>query len=279
MQTAAFLAVLLSAVLHASWNAIARSGHEPGDVLATGVVLSGGVGIIGVLCCGWPASASWPWLITGVIINTIGIRLAMAAYRVASFGLTYPTMRAGIPLLTLPAGAILLSEWPRPIGVAGVLLIAAALLMLALAARHAGRSEMRGLILALMAAVAGAGYVTADAVGVRLAGNVFGYAFLVSIGNALALSAVYGMEGRNLLKVIPQHITRGTLISTLSMTSFLLYMWAVASSPVALTAALRETSVLFAVAIAYFVLGESITRYHWAAASLALAGVVAIRLA
>jgi drug/metabolite transporter (DMT)-like permease len=160
-----------------------------------------------------------------------------------------------------------------------VLLIAAALIMLALAARGAGRSEMRGLVIALMAAVAGAGYVTADAVGVRLSGNVFGYAFAVSIGNALALIAVYAMERRNLLRAMPQHARRGALISLLSMASFLAYMWAVASSPVALTAALRETSVLFAVAIAHFVLGENITRYHWAAAGLALAGVIGIRLA
>jgi hypothetical protein len=58
MQTTAFLAVLLSAVLHATWNAIARSGKEPGDVLATGVVISGGVGVLGVLAFGGPAAPS-----------------------------------------------------------------------------------------------------------------------------------------------------------------------------------------------------------------------------
>ena len=63
------------------------------------------------------------------------------------------------------------------------------------------------------------------------------------------------------------------------MTSFLLYISVVAVSPVALAAALRETSVLFAVAIARFVLGERIGAFHWGAALMALAGVAAIRLA
>jgi drug/metabolite transporter (DMT)-like permease len=279
IETLPFAAILASALLHASWNAMARSGREPGDVLACGVMISGIISIPALLWWGLPSALSWSYLVTGVIINTIGIRLAMAAYRTASFGLAYPVMRAGIPLLTLPIGAVMLSEWPRPSGVAGVLLIAAALIMLALAARKAGRAEMRGLGYALMASVAGAGYVTADAIGVRLSGNIMGYAFAVAIGNGLAIALLTWLEGRNPLALLPVHAMRGLAISALSTTSFLLYISAVAVTPVALAAALRETSVLFAVAMARYVLKEDVGRFHWAAAALALAGVIGIRLA
>jgi drug/metabolite transporter (DMT)-like permease len=279
IETLPFVAILASALLHASWNAMARSGREPGDVLACGVMISGIVGLPGLLWFGPPASPSWLYLLVGVILNTIGVRLAMAAYRTASFGLAYPVMRAGIPLLTLPIGAVMLNEWPRPWGVAGVLLIAAALIMLALAARKVGRAEMRGLGFALTASVAGAGFVTADAVGVRVSGNVLGYAFAVTIGNGLSLALLTRLEGRNPLTLLPVHAARGLAISALSMTSFLLYISAVAVAPVALAAALRETSVLVAVAIARYVLKEDIGRFHWAAAALAVAGVIGIRLA
>ncbi len=70
----------------------------------------------------------------------------------------------------------------------------------------------------------------------------------------------------------------GFTLSAASMTSFLLYIWAVTVSPIALAAALRETSVVFATLIAAFILKEHIRPLHWAAAGLALAGVVAIRL-
>jgi drug/metabolite transporter (DMT)-like permease len=279
METWPFLAVLGSALLHAVWNAAARSGVEPGEVMACGVVVSGGVGLAGLLFAGLPDSPSLPWLVGGVVINTIGIRFAMAAYRSASFGLAYPVMRAGIPLLVLPIGVVVLGQWPGPIGVVGVLLVAAALIMLAFAASRAGRGELRGVGFALLAAMAGAGYVSADAVGVRLSGNVLGYAFLVTIGNALAIWLLSAAEGRNLILLLPRHAKRAVFISLVSTASFLLYLDVVARNPVALAAALRETSVLFAVAIARFALGERIGPFHWGAATLALAGVAAIRLA
>ena len=141
METWPFLAVLGSALLHAVWNAAARSGAEPGEVMVCGVVLSGGVGLAGLAFTGLPEAVSLPWAVVSVLINTIGIRFAMAAYRSASFGLAYPVMRAGIPLLVLPIAVLALGEWPRPVGAAGVLLVAAALIMLAIAASRAGRNE------------------------------------------------------------------------------------------------------------------------------------------
>lgn len=279
MDTLPFFAVLASAFLHAAWNALARSAPEPGEALACGVAASGLAGAFGLMFTGLPEPASWPWLAGGVAITAIGLRLAMAAYRSASFGLAYPVMRAGIPLLTLAIGAALLGEWPKTSGVVGVLLIAAALILLALAARRAGRSELEGLGFALLAAVAGAGYVLADAIGVRLSGDILAYAFLVSVGNAAALTLLSAFEGRHVLRALPREAPRAALIAGLSTASFTLYLWALATSPMALTAALRETSVLFAVAMARYALNEDIGRWQWGAALLALAGVVAIKLA
>lgn len=279
METWPFVAVLASALLHAAWNALARSACEPGDAMACGVLASGAIGAVGLAVSGLPAAPSLPWLVGGVVVNTIGIRFAMAAYRRASFGLAYPTMRAGIPLLMLPIGLVLFGEWPGSRGTAGVLLIAAALIMLALSARRAGGAELSGFGYALLAAVAGAGYVTADAAGVRLSGNVLGYVCLVCVLNALSMAGLYAIEGRNLFRLFPKHASRASLISAVSTTSFLLYIAALSVSPVALAASLRETSVLFAVGIARYALGEAVGRYHFAAAALALAGVVGIRLA
>jgi drug/metabolite transporter (DMT)-like permease len=278
IDTWPFLAVLASALLHAAWNAIARAGAEPGDVVASAVIAAGILSIPGLVWFGPPGSASWPYLAAGIVMNTAGIRFGMAAYRRGSFGLTYPAMRAGIPLLTLPIGGFLLGEWPRPLGSVGVLLIATAVVCLMLAARKAGQAEWRGLGFALLAAFCGAGYVTADAIGVRLSGNVMGYAFTVAIFNGVVIALLTKAEGGAPLRTFRRYARVSFGISVLSMSSFLLYIWAVSVAPVALAAALRETSVLFAVGIASFVLKEKIGPFHWTAACLALAGVAAIRL-
>lgn len=278
IETLPFAAVMLSAMLHATWNAMARAGSEPGDIMAAAVIAAGIISLPGLAWFGPPAAPAWPWLIGGMVVNSFGIRFAMAAYRHASFGLTYPIMRAGIPLLTLPLGIVLLGEWPRPTGMLGVLMIAAALVMLAFAAHRAGRSELRGVMFALVAAMSGAFYTTADAIGVRLGGTVMGYAFALAIGNAVLIAALTQWERGDVVRMMRKHGLTGLGLSCISMTSFLLYIWAVSITPVALAAALRETSVLFAIALAHFFLREHIGRFHLAAAGLAFAGIVAIRI-
>ncbi len=278
MDALPFAAVLLSALLHAGWNAGARNFERPGDALSAGVIASGFISVPLLIYAGLPAPASWPWLAFGCVINSIGIRLAMLAYTHGSFGIAYPVMRAGIPLITLPISMLMFGEAPSLGGAAGVLLISTAIVLLAFVAHAAGRDETKGLIYSLLAAVCGAGYVLADAGGVRQSGNFLAYAACVALGNALIIAAFGALEGKSPVRLMARTWRIGFTLSAASMTSFLLYIWAVTVSPIALAAALRETSVVFATLIAAFILKEHIRPLHWAAAGLALAGVVAIRL-
>lgn len=278
IATLPFLAIMASALLHAIWNAMARSHKVPGDIIACAVIAAGIISLVPLAILGMPPKTAWPWLAAGIVINSIGIRAAMAAYNRTSYGLAYPIMRAGIPLLALPIAILMFKEWPSTGATLGVLLISLAIIMLAFVARRAGKAELSGVGFALFAALCGAGYVACDAMGVRLSPNVFSYAFAVAVGNGIVLALMVRAEGRNPLKLLQDHASRSFVISLLSMASFLIYVWALNVTPVALAAALRETSVLFATAIAAFVLKERITPLHWCAALVALAGIVAIRL-
>ncbi|MCX7339742.1 MAG: DMT family transporter [Hyphomicrobiales bacterium] len=276
--TLPFLAIMASALLHAVWNALARSHKNPGDIMVSAVMASGLMSIPLLLVTGLPPRAAMPWLVGGVVINSIGIRAAMIAYTRTSYGLAYPIMRAGIPLLALPTAILLFNEWPTAGGAVGVLLISCALILLALIASRSGKAELSGVGYALLAALCGAGYVTSDAMGVRLSPLIWSYAGAVSLGNGLVLALMMRLEGRNPAKLLAANSARAFFVASISTSSFFLYVWALNVTPVALAAALRETSVLFATAIAAFVLKEKITTLHWCAASLALAGIVSIRM-
>ncbi len=278
ISTLPFIAILASAFLHAVWNAIARSQPEPGDIIACAVMAAGVISLPLLVFTGLPSLAAWPWLAGGVVINSIGIRAAMAAYNRTSYGLAYPIMRAGIPLLALPIAILLLQEWPTTGGAIGVMLISCALILLALIARRSGKAELSGVGFALLAALCGAGYVAADAMGVRLSQNIWSYAAAVAVGNAIVLALMVRFEGRNPFRLLRKHAPMAFGISILSMASFMIYVWALKITPVAMAAALRETSVLFATGIAAFVLKEKIGPLHWCAAMLALAGTVSIRM-
>ena len=55
-------------------------------------------------------------------------------------------------------------------------------------------------------------------------------------------------------------------------------VWAFTQAPLALVAALRETSVLFAILLARLMLKEPVGRRGWTAAAPILAGIVLMRV-
>ena len=70
----------------------------------------------------------------------------------------------------------------------------------------------------------------------------------------------------------------GLLTGSLSGVAYWIAMWAMTQAPIASVAALRETSILFAMTISVLALGEKLTPWRIAAALLIVAGVVALRL-
>ncbi len=65
----------------------------------------------------------------------------------------------------------------------------------------------------------------------------------------------------------------------MSMTAYFIAIWAMTQAPIALVAALRETSVLFGAVLATVFLKEPLTGWRVLASSLVLAGMALLRLA
>ena len=92
------LVVLLSAALHAGWNALVKSGDDP---LLDTVIVTLGVAVVGAAGIGLhaarPAHASWPFLIASVVLHLVYYGLLVLAYREGDLSLMYPVMRARPP--------------------------------------------------------------------------------------------------------------------------------------------------------------------------------------
>ena len=85
-------------------------------------------------------------------------------------------------------------------------------------------------------------------------------------------------RGRSLIAAPARDWLSGILAGVLSATAYAIAMWAMTRAPVASVAALRETSILFAMLISVVALGERMTAWRSAAALAIVAGVVALRL-
>jgi len=277
-QSAAIVvAVLISAVLHASWNAIA---HAAQDRLAEFTVF----GITATLCGGVivafsaaPAPASWPYLATSAALHTFYNLLLMLSYRLGHFGQTYPLARGTSPLLVTAGAVLFAGEIPPPLRLAGITCICAGLATLMWSAGRGARHDLPAIGAAVATGVMIASYTMVDGLGVRHSGTAAGYTgwLFVCQGPALPLMAV-AIRGRRLPGRLRPYLWEGILGGTLSMLAYGLVLWAQVYGQLAPISALRETSIVFGALIAAIRFREPFGPRRIVAAVCVAAGAVLI---
>jgi phosphonate utilization associated putative membrane protein len=270
-------AVLFGALLHASWNALVKSSSDKDLDMAIIHLIGSFIAIPMVALVGWPAAQAWPFIAASVLIH-IGYYIALTgAYRHGDLGLTYPLMRGVAPLLVALSATFTLGETLSTLAWLGVLAISCGVLVLGLN-RHAFTMP-KAIGFALANAVIIAIYTVIDGLGVRASGNALQYvATLFMLDGwpfALLMLATRGAA-------LPRYARRRWPIASVgacaSLGSYGIALWAMTRAPVATVAALRETSVLFAVLLGSWLLKEHFSPRRAVGACTIVAGIMALRL-
>ena len=277
MDSSLVAAALLSAALHAAWNAAVKASARPPLAMTAQMLASAALALPVLFWVGLPQQASWPWMAMSSALSMGAVAALLRAYEHGGFGVVYPMARASSVLLVLPLAAAVAGEWPRPLGLLGVALVSAALLMLARGEGVTRALSRPALGWTLASAAFTAGYIVCDAQGVRRAGSALAYGCLLSIGNALLWTAWQQRKGLRLGELLPQW-PRTLLLALAATLSYWLILWVWTRAPIALASALRDTSAIFATLIAVTVLKEPFDRRVPFAVSLATLGTVMIRL-
>lgn len=278
MAPTVFAAVILGAALHATWNAIVKGGSDKLMTTVLVVAASGLVALAVVPFLPLPAAASWPFLLASAAVQIVYLGLVAGAYAATDMSRAYPLMRGLAPALVALAGVVFLGEHLGPLRWAGVILISSGVFAMTFAA--SGEPSRLGTLLALANAGVIATYTLIDGVGVRRSGAPVAYATWLFLLNALPLVTWALLARRRAFLAAAARSWRLGLVGGLgNLGSYGLALWAMAHAPVALVAALRETSILFGMAIAAFFLGERLTPSRLAAAALIVAGAASLRLA
>ncbi|MGB3178909.1 MAG: EamA family transporter [Albidovulum sp.] len=278
MTAVVFLSVLGAALLHATWNALVRVGTSR---VGTMMVLSGVQGVIGLavaLTQDWPGPAIWPWLIgSGAIHSAYKIFLTFA-YEHGDLSRVYPLARGTAPMITLLVGALWLGEDVQPTETAGILLLGIGILALARGVWTSGE-QRRMLPFAFGAACATAGYTLVDGLGARASGDATLFvAWLFVLDGIFFAAVMLALRGRSSLPTGGRVWLAGSLGAAASYGSYAVAVWAMTLAPIALVAALRETSILFGVLIGWLLFHEKMTRNKALSVALIAAGVVLTRL-
>ena len=273
------LIVLVAAMLHAAWNALIKSGA---DKLLDAVMLCAAAGVIAVMVLPFlpaPAAASWGYLVASTLIHVVYFCLVALAYRDADMSFIYPLMRGAAPLFTALITVFVVGESVSVGGWIGVVLLCVGVASLALDGHRSARVPGRMWVLALANAAIIVSYTVVDGVGVRLSGNAWSYVLWLFALIAVPMVAVgCVMRGKAMAALSFAVWRKGFVGGACSIASYGLALWAMMLVPIALVAALRETSVLFGTAIAALLLHEKFGRLRWLAAACIAAGAVAMEM-
>jgi drug/metabolite transporter (DMT)-like permease len=287
--------VLAAAVLHPTWNLLARRANQ-GDPLTfvwitsfVSAVLY--VPIVIALCALTSAhlrdvKVDLAMIAGTAILHLIYFILLQRSYRVGEFSLVYPLARGTGPLLTAVAAVTLFGERLAPIQVAGVAVIIAGIFVIArgrvneLSLESGTPAFRRSLGYGIMTGIAIASYTLWDKQAVSaLAISPILYDFGRTAGQTLFLSpaVLSSTEKRDALWTTWTRFQREALaVAILSPLAYVLVLYALTIAPVSLVAPVRESSIVIGAFMGAHVLREGQLRRRLTAASLMLAGIVAL---
>jgi drug/metabolite transporter (DMT)-like permease len=275
-----FAAVLLAALLHASWNLVVKLTIDRFLALFLIQTLMGFLGVAIYAFSPAPDAASLPYAIASGFIH-LGYNLFLArSYRLGDLSQVYPVARGTAPLLTF-AGAWAFAGEALTLGMAvGVGLLVAGIWMVTFADRRGLKLDGTSLIYALGTSFFIALYTVVDGLGGRVSGSPSAYAGLVFIFDALFLSiAGMLMRGPGIVRDVAPYWKSGIAGAILSAGAYWIAIWAMTRAPIAAVAALREVSILFVMGMSIYVLKEQVTGRRIFGAALVVAGAVALRIA
>jgi drug/metabolite transporter (DMT)-like permease len=288
MNLTALALVVTGALLHATWNLLAKkaSGGAPF------VWLYGAVSLVFVTPFGIYAwqdnNHSLSLLAAGAIVSSAVTHLVYSltlqkGYQASEFSVVYPLARGSGPLFAVFAAILVLGERPTPTGWSGIVSIIIGILLISGLASgnqlHSDRAK-KGIYWGMLTGLTIAGYTVVDGWAVK------------SLGIAPVIYYVLGLSLRTV--ILAPKVLRDTAslrqqwrlnakyilaVGVLSPLAYTLILYAMTMAPLVYVAPARELSMLIGVALGAKVLHESFTFSRVAGTALMVAGVALLAMA
>lgn len=279
MQWHLVLLILFAASLHAGWNAIIKS--ESGNSLGPAMMIAGSA-VIGILFLPFvplPRPASLPYLGASVAIHIVYFGVLLWTYKKGDMSLVYPIMRGLPPVLTALFASLLIQETLSIRGWLGIGLVSAGALLLTADFRMSEKFKIAPVLSAMLGAVIIMIYTLVDAQGARLSGHAFSYTgwmlFLLALFFLITMPI---FQGRQVFVLMIRNWKKTLIGGSFTFASYGIALWGMTHAPVALVAALRETSILFGTVFSAVFLKERITGVRGLSVLLIVAGAFAIKM-
>ncbi len=279
MTTVVVSAVLFAALLHAVWNTAVKGYGDRFVMMLTIAVVQTAIAILLLPFAGVPSFVAWPWLLATAVPHTTYKIALVRAYDKCDMTLIYPVARGlSIALVTF-ASLVLLGEQIPLLGRIGIAAIGLGVVTLSWDGRaSAHRLTPVAIALAFGAGASVAAYPLIDGVGVRQSDNVAAFAVWIFILDGLGMMAYAVVHrGPSIFVSIVATGGRGLFAGSAAFVCYWIAIWALAHAPIAMVAALRETSVFFSLLLGRFILQEPASGRRYFGGAMVFLGIVATR--
>lgn len=280
MSGIVFLAVIGAALLHATWNALLKSGAD--KTLGMGAIIIGHlpIAILAIPFVPLPSLESLPYILGGVALHFGYQIFLLQSYKLGDLTQVYPIARGSAPLMVALFSVAALGVHLNGQETIAIIVIGAGIISLALVRQSDGQQNKHAAFLALVTGLFIASYSLVDGLGARVAGTSLGFYSWLSVGNCILMIAYLRVMSPGTLRRLPvEGLPLMLLGGGASFIAYALVMWGFTQAPIALVTALRETSIVFALLIGVIFLKEPLNLLKVFSTFSTLLGAVLLRFA
>ena len=280
MDSAVFAAVIAAAAMHAGWNAVVKIGL---DRFLSVTLIALAAGVVSLACLPFtelPRGTVWYWILGSAVLHTAYKIFLVQAYKAGDLGQVYPLARGTAPLIVAAVSLVALTEGLDTGNLFGIFVLVAGVWLMALRGGHQVKHlNCTAVLFAFGTSCFIASYTLVDGLGARQAATATSYALALFIVDAILIAILCAaLRGRAGFRKMAAVWKSGFAGGAMSLGAYWISIWAMTQAPIASVAALRESSVLFALVIATVVLKEKLTPWRLAAGLVITGGTVLLRL-
>ncbi len=277
--------ILTAAIVHASWNLLAkRAGGGAAFVWLFGVLAAGIYAplALGVILLQRPSIGPLQlgFVLGSAVLQTSYYLVLQRGYRVGDLSLVYPLARGTGPMLSTAAAVVFFGERPSAIALAGALLIGVSVFTLAGSSGALASSSARaGVVFGLLTGTIIASYTLWDkqAVSVLLIPPLL-MDWSTNVTRSLLVAPYAARNWGEVKREWKLHRRYAIGIAVLNPLSYILVLTAMVFTPVSYVAPAREISILVGTVMGAKLLSEGNSRRRVLAAGGMVAGVIALAL-
>ena len=273
-----FLVVILAAFLHAVWNAMVKKEDDKYFSLTAIVLGHVPISIVVIFLTPTLSIQSIPYIFASAIFLAGYEWCLLSAYRLEDYTKVYPIARGTAPIFIVILSLLLLNINISGSELIGILVISFGIIILGFQNIKTFKNYS-AIVYAVATGIFISCYSISDGFGGRLSNSPLNYTAWLMILNAVFFSIL--LKIMNMPRIPLKVLSEGKKIFFIGGTlSYIVYgtiVWAFTQAPVPLVAALRETSIIFALLIGTFFLKEKFTLLKVIATFIIFFGVVLLK--